>query len=311
VALARHGSLAAVVVLAIALPLLASLRAPGGGGEDSRVAAGSLVEVAYEHPWVRQPGSGPPIAGLDIERPVALSTVGTAGETAVVRAGRLQQASPVSAGLPDRAERRFAQGGPDVTTVRVGRVTALRYEGALARGGRLSVLVAATSRGDVAVACERPAASSLPGALCDEILGSMRLVGARALPPGPDGELARGLDAALGPLARARSSAVLGGSSLRQRAASLRLLADASRRAAAGIEALRPRAADRPAVAQARAALQAEARGLDRLADDTLDRLRAAYDTGRAGVQSAQRRLRDALRELGRRGYRFAAKATQ
>jgi len=309
-ALARHGSLAAVVALAIALPLLASLRGPGGGGEGSRVAAGSLVEVTYGPPWVRQPGSGPPIRGLDIERPVALSTVGTAGETAVVRAGRLRQASSVPAGLPDRVERRFANGRPDVTTVRVGRVTALRYEGALTRGGRLSVLVAATSGGDAAVACERPAGGSLPGALCDGILGSMRVVGARALPPGPDGELARGLDAALGPLARARARAALGGSSLRRRAESLRLLADASRRAAAGIESLRPRAADEPAVAQARAALQAEARTLDRLADDTLDRLRAAYDTGRAGVATAQRRLRDALQQLARRGYRFAAKAT-
>jgi hypothetical protein len=306
----QRASLAAAVALAIVLPLLALLHSSGGGADRPRVAAGSLVEVAYDRPWVAQPAAAAPIEGLDVERPAALSTGGATGTAAVLRAGRLLRPSPLSAGLPAAVARRFAGGRPPATTVRVRRIVGRRYDGTVASGARLSVLVVATDRGDVAVACERPAGGPLPARLCDGILGSLRLVGARALPPGPDAALARGLDAALGPLAGARSQAALGDTSLPGRAESLRRLAAASTRAVDAIGTLRPRPADRPAVRRAREALLAEAQALSSLADATLDRLRAAYGTASADVEVAQRRLREALQELRRRGYRFAAQPT-
>jgi hypothetical protein len=308
--LVRHWPLVGVVALAIMLPLLALLRGPADSGGGSHVAAGSLVKLAYGSPWKAQPETAAPIPGLDIERPAALSTAGAAGQTAVVRAGRLLEPSPVAGGLPSGVGRTFAAGAPPAKTVRVGRIVGRRYDGALTDSRNLSVLVVATDRGDVAVACERPASGSPPQGLCDGILGSLRLAGARALPPGPDAELAQRLDAALGPLAGARSQAALGDTSLQGRSESLRLLAAASDSAAARIRELRPRPADRPAVRRAGAALTAEARALGALADATFDRARAAYGTARAEVRSAQLRLRDALRELGRRGYRFASKAS-
>jgi hypothetical protein len=213
----------------------------------------------------------------------------------------------VSAGLPAGAARRFADGRPRPVTVRVGGVVARRYDGVLTDARRLSLLVVATDRGDVAVACERPPAGPLPARLCDGILGSLRLVGARPLAPGPDPVLARGLDAALGPLAGARSQAALDDTNLARRADNLRRLAAATGAAAAAIRALTPRAADRPAVTRARAALAVAAQAHTGPAAAALDRLRAAYGTASAAVEAAQRRLRDALRELGRRGYRFAA----
>jgi predicted Ser/Thr protein kinase len=308
--LKQRGTLAAVVAVAVTLPLVAALRPAGGGGEEGpRVADGSFVAVRYAAPWVAQTAASPPLPGLDIDRPAALSTAGPAGEAAVVRAGRLLRPSRVSAGLPAGVAERFAEGRPRPVTVRVGNVVARRYDGVLTDARRLSLLVVATDRGDVAVACERPPAGPLPARLCDGILGSLRLVGARPLPPGPDPQLARGLDAALGPLAGARSQAALDDTSLVRRADNLRRLAAATTAAAASIRALTPRAADRPAVTRARAALAAEARALGSLADATLDRLHAAYGTASAEVEAAQRRLRDALRELGRRGYRFAATA--
>jgi predicted Ser/Thr protein kinase len=306
--LVRRGSLVAVVTVAIALPLLAALRPSGGGGaQGPRVAAGSFVALQYAAPWVAQPAASPPLPGLDIDRPAALSTAGPAGGAAVVRAGRLLRPSPVSGGLPAGVAGSFASGRPRPATVRVRGVVARRYDGVLTDSRLLSLLVVATDRGDVAAACERPAAGPLPARLCDAILGSLRLVGARPLAPGPDPKLARGLDAALGPLAGARSQAALDDTSLIRRADNLRRLAAATDAAAASIRALTPRAADRPAVTRARGALAAEARALGSLADATLDRLRAAYGTASAEVEMAQRRLRDALRELGRRGYRFAA----
>jgi predicted Ser/Thr protein kinase len=308
--LKRRATLAAVVAVAITLPVVAALGRSGGGGvAGPRVANGSFVAVTYAAPWVAQTAASPPLPGLDIDRAAALSTAGPAGDAAVVRAGRLLRPSPVSAGLPAAVVQRFADGRPRPVTVRVGGVVARRYDGVLTDARRLSLLVVATDRGDVAVACERPLAGPLPARLCDGILGSLRLVGARALPPGPDPQLARGLDAALGPLAGARSQASLDDTSLVRRADNLRRLAAATTAAAASIRALTPRAADRPAVTRARAALDAEAQALGSLADATLDRLRAAYGTASAAVEMAQRRLRDALRELGRRGYRFAATA--
>jgi protein kinase-like protein len=304
-------SLAAAITVAVALPLLALLHTSGGDSGGPHLAHGSLVDVTYGPPWVAQPAAAAtPLLGLDIERPAALSTAGAQGRAAVVRAGRLQHPSAVSAGLPDDIVRRFANGRPRGTIVRVRGVVGRRYDGALTDSGRLTVLVVATDRGDVAVACERPAGGAAAARLCDGILGSMRLVGARALPPGPDAELARGLDAALSQLAFARTSAVLTDASLSARSASLRALADATSRAAAEIGALKPRRADRPAVRRARAALLAEARALGTLADAALDRLRAAYGTSSVEVENAQRQLRDALQELRRRGYRFAANAT-
>jgi hypothetical protein len=308
--LVRNWPLAAVVALAIMLPLLALLRGPADSGGGSQVAAGSLVKIAYGSPWKAQSETATPIPGLDIERPAALSTAGAAGQTAVVRAGRLLEPSPVAGGLPGGVERTFAAGAPPPKTVRVGRIVGRRYDGALTDSRNLSVLVVTTDRGDVAVACERPASGSPSQQLCDGILGSLQLAGARALPPGPDAELAQGLDAALGPLAGARSQAALGDTSLQGRSESLRLLASASDSAAARIRELRPRPADRPAVQRAGAALAAEARALGALADATLDRARAAYGTARAEVRSAQLRLRDAMRELARRGYRFASKGS-
>jgi hypothetical protein len=307
--LMRNWPLAGVVALAIVLPLLALLRSPADGG-GSRVSAGSLVKIAYGSPWRAQSETAAPIPGLDIERPAALSTAGAAGHTAVVRAGRLLKPSPVAGGLPGGVGRTFASGAPPGETVRVGRIVGRRYDGTLTDSRNLSVLVVATDRGDVAVACERPASGSPPQRLCDGILGSLQLAGARALAPGPDAELAQGLDAALGPLAGARSQAALGDTSLQGRSESLRLLAAASDSAAARIRELKPRPADRPAVRRAGAALAAEARALGTLADATFDRARAAYGTARGEVRSAQLRLRDALRELGRRGYRFASKAS-
>jgi predicted Ser/Thr protein kinase len=308
--LKRRGTLAAVVAVAITLPLVAALRPSGGGGvQGPRVADGSFVAVKYAPPWAAQTAASPPLPGLDIDRPAALATAGPAGDAAIVRAGRLLRPSPVSAGLPAGVVQRFADGRPRPVTVRVGGVVARRYDGVLTDARRLSLLVVATDRGDLAVACERPLAGPLPARLCDGILGSLRLVGARALAPGPDPQLARGLDAALGPLAGARSQAALDDTSLVRRADNLRRLAAATTAAAASIRALTPRAADRPAVTRARAALDAEAQALGSLADATLDRLRAAYGTASAQVEMAQHRLRDALRELGRRGYRFTATA--
>jgi hypothetical protein len=308
--LMRNKPLAGVIAVAILLPLLALLRGPADSGEGPRVAAGSLVKIAYGSPWRAQPETATPIPGLDIERPAALATAGGPGQTSVVRAGRLLEPSPVAAGLPAGVARTFAAGTPPAKTVRVGRIVGRRYDGVLTDSRNLSVLVVATDRGDVAVACERPASGSPPQRLCDGILGSLQLAGARALPPGPDAQLAQGLDAALGPLAGARSQAALGDTSLEGRSESLRLLASASESAAARIRELRTRPADRPAIRRAGAALAAEARALGALADATFDRLRAAYDTARSEVRSAQLRLRDALRELGRRGYRFASKAS-
>jgi hypothetical protein len=308
--LMRNKPLAGVIAVAILLPLLALLRGPADSGGGPRGAAGSLVKIAYGSPWRAQPETATPIPGLDIERPAALATAGGPGQTSVVRAGRLLKPSPVAAGLPGGVARTFAAGTPPAKTVRVGQIVGRRYDGALTDARNLSVLVVATDRGDVAVACERPASGSSPQRLCDGILGSLQLAGARALAPGPDAQLAQGLDAALGPLAGARSQAALGDTSLEGRSESLRLLASASESAAARIRELRPRPADRPAVRRAGAALAAEARALGALADATFDRLRAAYDTARTEVRSAQLRLRDALRELGRRGYRFASKAS-
>jgi hypothetical protein len=305
----EHWPLAAAIAIAIVLPLLALLRGPADGGA-SQEAAGSLVKVGYGSPWKAQPETAPPIPGLDIERPAALSTAGAAGQTAVVRAGRLLAPNPVAGGLPSGVARSFAAGAPPAKTVRVGRIVGRRYDGALTDSRNLSVLVVATDRGDVAVACERPASGSPPQRVCDGILGSLRLTGARALPPGPDAQLAQGLDAALGPLAGARSQAALADASLQGRAESMRLLATASDSAAGKIGELQPRPPDRPAVRRAAAALAAEARALMALADATFIRDRASYDAARGEVRSAQLRLRAALRELGRRGYRFASKAS-
>jgi hypothetical protein len=90
----------------------------------------------------------------------------------------------------------------------------------------------------------------------------------------------------------------------------MRLLATASDSAAGKIGELQPRPPDRPAVRRAAAALAAEARALTALADATFIRDRASYDAARGEVRSAQLRLRAALRELGRRGYRFASNAS-
>ena len=303
-------SLAGAVTVALALPLLALLHSPGGDTGGLRVAHGSLVDVTYGPPWVAQPAAAAtPLLGLDIQRPAALSTAGATGRAAAVRAGRLQQPSAVPAGLPDDVVTRFAN-RPKATTVRVGGAVGRRYDGALTDSGSLTVLVVATDRGDVAVGCERPAGGAAAGRLCDGILGSARLVGARALPPGPDPELARGLNEALSQLALARTSTVLSDTNLSGRAASLRALADATSRAAADIDALKPRSADRPAVRRAAAALLAEARALQTLANAAQDRLASSYDTSSVDVENAQRQLRDALQELRRRGYRFASNAT-
>lgn len=273
----------------------------------ARTADAGPLRLTIGDGWTAKPTGDVTFEGLQLDRAVALANA----QAPEVRlgAGRLRNTGLQSGALADATLAGFSTRPRPVPTT-LGNVRGWRYSGPMANGGSTEILVVPSSAGEVAVAChvDAPSPSALRG--CAGAITDARLVGGRALAPGPDAELATGLAAALRPVRARRTAGAVSVADLTVRAARARAVAKADAQAAAALTALHPSAWDAATVKATASALTGEQGRLTALAAAIATRDRQAYNKARAGLGASGRTLRHRLIALRRRGYAVALPTT-
>jgi serine/threonine protein kinase len=264
--------------------------------------AATAGDVELRAPSTWRPAAAPvDIPGLEFSDPATLTPRANGGAALV--AGTVDGSGPtlLPAAFLDRLE--APPGAPD--RVRLGDFQAYRYTGLRPRGldGQVTVYVAPTSAGVLAVACRPPSAGGEGFARdCERAATTLKSGGAEPLPLGADERYAAAVSAAVTRLDRARASG-------RRRLANERTpgrqanaagaLAGAYATAERALRRVRPMPADADAHRALLAAVASTRVGYEQLAE--------AADRGRrAAYAAASRRVRTGEREIARRLNGFA-----
>jgi Protein kinase domain len=295
-------TVAAAALLAVVGFLVAPRRTTTPPAPPAPVTSASAA-VALAHPAGYTRGGAAPAPLTDAL--VLRRTV--AGGTVVVAAGRAARATGPTL-LPAGLRSGLDEGTPP-SHVRLGRLEALRYPALRPRGSAqaMRVYAVATTAGTVDVVCAAPPAV-LTGFAddCEGIATTLRLRGARGLPPRPDKAYASRVGPVLQGLGTARTAAL---SKMRKaktpkgQAAAARSAETAYKRAAAGVHGL----AQSPWDEGANAALENAFTGAQGAYHDlaaaasAVDRSR--YRKAAGQVASAETAVGRAVDRLGRLGY--------
>ena len=295
----------AAAVAALLAPLLLGYAL---GGEDAGPAAPRATHAASDSVELTVPAgwrtAGVEIAGLALAGPIGLRHDGGVE----LAAGRLRDPA---AGLdPTRAPLRARIREPRKDVVQIAGRRALRYAGELPAGGTLWLVLLPDSKGWTAVACRGPSGARLDE-LCGRLARSLEPVDATRAQLGPDDALGATLRDELATLAKARRAAHdrLRARSARTRGRAAATLAGATASAAGELADVEVRTQDQPLVGELVAALEDEAKALDRLAGAAERNDRSAYRRRRNAVRSADKLVVQALRALRRGGYGVTVRA--
>ncbi len=261
----------------------------------ARATSGALA-LTHDATWSRSPAA---IEGLELEQPVSLR--GANGLKLV--AGRLASFDPGFDPVPRALRDRFAAAA-DPVTVRLGDHLAVRHAVELRSRERLWLALVPDDKGWVAVACEGPGADR-PSA-CPAIAGTLGVLGAKGVTPGPDGGVAAAMSTALAALdaVRASTKRALRSRKPLTRAAAARRVADAHRTAAGKVAAAGARPQEAALVRQLGDGLLAQAANFTNLANAAQRRRAARYNSARDTIGRGERRLRATLDALADIGYR-------
>jgi hypothetical protein len=298
---------AAVAVLAAGAGILVGGRepskpAPSRPAALSSSAGNDVLDLSFPATW-RRTARPPAIEGLDVARPVAISTA--AGDAGIV-AGRTAATGPAL--LPRAFVKQLAD-RPAADRVRLGASQALRYRG-LRPGGSgpaLTVFAVPTSRGVATIACHAPAtAAAAFQADCERVAASLKLSGAKAYSLGPQSSYARGADRALATLAAARSRdrrALAGARTQAGQATLAGALATGHDRAADALARLEVSPADATAHTALMAAIRRARGGYARMARAARRHDAKGFAAGKRTVRDGDAMLRSALADLKSLGY--------
>jgi eukaryotic-like serine/threonine-protein kinase len=289
--------IAAVALTAVALPVLCFLAGRTlAGSPDGDVAAGPFT-VRFDDRWAVSGDAPPAAVGDAFTRPAVLR--GEGGTIAL--AGALARPGPPPDPLGEVAPTLLGD-QPGRRVIRLGRRTAVRYDGTLTgTTTRLHAVVVPTTRAPLAVLCVGP---SVDRAACDALAANARLGAARPAAPRPSAATAASLGDVLTKLHNNVSRRQLEAETAKgaERARAIGAVQDAYRLGLEQLTAARIAGPDRPIAAQ--------------LTGD-LRRVIAAYESlltsgadpavGARRVTAAVGALRRTVRGLEARGYRVAA----
>jgi hypothetical protein len=200
-------------------------------------------------------------------------------------------------------------GVPRPASVRVGRMTALRYAdlrlASLTR--RMTVFAVPTGAGVLTLSCLAPRADVAPlRPVCERVARSLRLRRGRALAPGPSAQYRAQLDTLVAALDAARSAERAQLASARaatQQASRAARLAGAYAQAHATGSAQKVSPREAAAHARILAAIAAARAAYARMAEAARAGHVGGYERARGQVGIGERRLRAALRALAELGY--------
>ncbi|HWX74093.1 MAG TPA: protein kinase [Solirubrobacteraceae bacterium] len=296
----RMGALVALVALGVAGGAFA-LGHSGGGGRSSaggaRSATAGAVKLEVPLAW-RQATSPPSLSGLSFSDELAYEQPSSGG---VLVAGVLPGAEGERL-LPSSFLERLHTLPTTNDTVRLGNGLAYRYRDLAVSNlaGRVTLLVASSSEGVIAIGCLAPQTGAAAfRASCERVAGSFQLASGNMLPLGPDPAYGRVLADAVARLQAAQATArQLASARTRAGQASLSAsLASAYAGTASKLATAKPGPQARPANTQLLAALRGAGDGYREMSN--------AASGGRAKDYSAARD--STARNLSRIGTQLAA----
>ena len=290
----------AAVLALVGAPLAGWLLGRDDPPPGQATARSAALTLEHDPAWTT---GGGPIAGLDLEQPIALRRA----DGVRLAAGRLASFPPGFDPVPSDLRERFSGPGSD-STIRLGAWAASRHAVGLEGGERLWLALVPDSKGWVAVACEGPGADR--ASACPAVAASVQIRDATAVALGPDAEIATQIGAVLTDLNTARTSAArsLRSSSLNTRAHANRRLAAAHTRTAATLTGLKSRPQERVLVKGLATALRGQSPNLIRLARATTERRRGDYDAAVRRIRQQEGAVGTAIRRLRAIGYGATAR---
>jgi hypothetical protein len=294
----RRRSLTAIglgVLLVLGAAVWLALGSGSGGGPLAATLRSGPLAIQSGAGWR---SSDFRLEGLDLSSAVAANVDGTQ-----VVAGTIASPVPAPADIPTSLRR--AYGTPSSTgIVRPSLGAAKQYTWSGQRVAPLRVIVIATSKGEVAVACSAASLGEAGrmSAACGQVIERVRIEGASVEYPGADPTVVDALNSALS--ARAQASTADFGSSetaLQSRAASLAGLARAIRRADSHLPAgnYGRYARDLSALS---VALTSEASRVERISRDAAAGNRGAYGKDRSSLAQVTAHVRAAADAFSRFG---------
>jgi serine/threonine protein kinase len=284
---ARTAKVSKTLIAGIAAALLAAVliivltTAGSSGAHASTFRSGNLV-LSTGSGWKR---SGVSVTGLSLAEPVAISAMGTG-----VDAGALAQAAKVAGSLPPTLTARYGHPAQvSVITLPLGQ--AKSYTWSSTSLGALSLLIIATERGEIAIACTTPAVPQLSSMqkACGAIRSEAKIIDTQVEYPGPDPRVASALSRALTSraMAVAAASAGSGGAHLSSRAGALKALAARDEEAAHAVAGISAPPRDVAVIAVLAKGLGQEAALARELSAAALQNSTALYDSLRNRLVAA------------------------
>ena len=292
------GAVTALLVAGVVAEVLRSSRSTLAS--PPLTASSAPFTIVYKRPW--RPVSGPVFGRFALSaRPQTDRgrSLRLAFGYATFTAGQLATSSPIPGGVPpalvDRSGRRY-KAADAVVAGHVGR----KYTWSMP-GGSLVAYVIPLRDGDAAAICRAPRVAATALRSCGLLVRNAHLSGVEVVSPGPDGQLAHTVNAALKPVAAARSSLRWPrGTKLEARASQAAHVAGIESDASAALAGLTPPPRYAREVARIGVAVKDEAAGLSALTKAASANSRAAYSRESRRVSVASRRLNTATQAFAR-----------
>jgi hypothetical protein len=313
----RGGSAAPIaVVLVLVVAAIAAGFLIGHSGKKSShpqalgsSAAAGHIQLRYPSSWQLSsaPAAGSAAAGVPFETPITLTAPPpTAGTLA---AGEISTATGPTL-LPASLSARVQGGLPASRPVSLRGLAAASYAGLRLAGqnGTTTIYAVPTTAGVATIVCS--SASTIFMADCGQVAATLGLMGAGALPLGPDAAYARGLSGALSGLAQSAKAPLTAlrsaGTPAAQAAASAQL-ARVYTAVAAQLVRLSVSPRDRVAHDRVVAALRALGAGYANAAAAARHNQSTAYARAGRQIAAAASSLAAALQGLSTLGYRISS----
>jgi hypothetical protein len=297
---------ASVVTFALTAALGFALAPSGSSTARSatlpNTAANSLLEVSFPAGWQHTPAERLASAS-GIQDAVALKT--STGRAALIIGGAISTSPTL---LPTSILRSLAS-RPRGERVKLGNGDLYLYRNLQPAGqiGRETIYAQATTKGVVVALCLLP--EELPAAVerdCEGIVGSVKLVTAHPLPPGPQPGYAGTLRTVLLRLNAAVAShgrALARSASASAQASAAGSLEAAFEQAAVTLGHANAGASEQQAAQEVVSALGETASGYSAMADASRAGNKSAFSSARSRVERATTAVSGALRGLARHGY--------
>ncbi len=248
----------AAVTLGTGVAFVVVLLAIGGAGGQIRQIRLGPVSFEYASPWHETSVGEIATHGLHFTRPLGLKAPGRE-----LVAGMLQNGTPTPGGLPRPALAAFKTDHADRSQLRNSEATA--YSGPKKHGDELlTIYIVPTAKADIGIVCTQAPEAGSSG--CLGIAKTLRVLGPRVIPVGPDKDLDGSLTTILEPVVSAhqRHQSVAGSAGSVRAVADH--LADLDLKAGQALDGMNVEPRSQDSVSSLSASLAAESRHLRKVA---------------------------------------------